>query len=214
MRVRRIHYSNKEIEALKGIFIEKAIQNKGNWKDVFGNENPIHLEIGTGKGQFLTTLAKNNPNINYIAMEKLDLVLALCAKKIKDQGLENIIVMNEDAQKLEEIFENGEIDRVYLNFSDPWPKNRHAKRRLTHSRFLIRYENILKTDGEIHFKTDNLNLFEFSLNHILEYGYNLKNISLDLHRDEEESANIVTTEYEDKFKAKNMKIYRLEAYKK
>lgn len=212
MRFRRGHYTHRNIHSYPDILIKDYDHQKGKWHELFGNNNPIHLEIGTGKGQFITTLAEQNPNVNYIAMEKIDIILTFCADKIFEKNLENIKIINGDANHLDTMFTKGELERIYLNFSDPWYKKRYAKRRLTHKNFLEKYINILGPRGEIHFKTDNRDLFEFSLNEMLEFGLKLRNISLNLHKDAEVSKCIVTTEYEDKFKSNGMEIYRLEAY--
>ena len=189
-------------------FVASPKNYKGKWHENFGNNNPIHIEIGMGKGQFLTTLALKNPNINYIGIEKFSSVLLRASEKLELLELNNVRIINIDALNLLDVFEEDEIDRIYLNFSDPWPKNAHAKRRLTSGRFLPIYERILNSNGEIHFKTDNRILFEFSLESLNNYGLILSNISLDLHNSDYPD-NIVT-EYEEKF-SKFGPIYRLEA---
>ncbi|MBR6072642.1 MAG: tRNA (guanosine(46)-N7)-methyltransferase TrmB [Acholeplasmatales bacterium] len=191
-------------------FIEEPINNKGLWHKVFGNDNPIHIEIGCGKGQFMATLSKLNPDINYIAIEKFDSVLLRAEEKIKDEDIPNLRLCIIDAGSICDYFELGEIDRIYLNFSDPWPKKHHAKRRLTSPLFLESYRKILNKDGEIHFKTDNRGLFEYSLEMFNECNYSIKNISLDLHKDLEKYPFNITTEFEDKW-SKLGPIYRLEA---
>ena len=189
-------------------FVANPLDYKGKWHELFNNNNPIYIEIGMGKGQFLTELATRNPNINYIGIEKFSSVLLRASEKLELLELTNVRIINFDAANLMNIFDSGEVDRIYLNFSDPWPKNAHAKRRLTSNRFLPIYESILTKDGEIHFKTDNRLLFEFSLESLNEYGLKLSNISLDLHNSDYPD-NIVT-EYEEKF-SKFGPIYRLEA---
>ncbi|WP_270839475.1 tRNA (guanosine(46)-N7)-methyltransferase TrmB [Peptacetobacter hiranonis] len=194
------------------VFHENVEEMAGKWHERFGNENPIHIEVGTGKGQFITTLAELNPDKNYIAMEIKEEVLLHAVYKAKEKGLTNILFIWGDVKMLPEYFDVAELARIYVNFCDPWPKNRWAKRRLTHSDFLNIYRRVLDENGEIHFKTDNEKLFEFSLNEIAENDWKLKNISLDLANSNYKEN--VTTEYEDKFMAQGMKIYRLEAAKR
>lgn len=194
------------------VFHENVEEMAGKWHERFGNENPIHIEVGTGKGQFITTLAELNPDKNYIAMEIKEEVLLHAVYKAKEKGLTNILFIWGDVKMLPEYFDVAELARIYVNFCDPWPKNRWAKRRLTHSDFLNIYRRVLDENGEIHFKTDNEKLFEFSLNEIAGNDWKLKNISLDLANSNYEEN--VTTEYEDKFMAQGMKIYRLEAAKR
>ena len=208
MRLRNVKDAPLKLAQNERDFVVEPALYKGKWKSLFKNDNPIHIEIGMGKGQFLTQLATRNPNINYIGIEKFSSVLLRASEKLETLELENVRIINVDALNLNEYFEVGEIDRIYLNFSDPWPKNAHAKRRLTSSRFLPVYENILCREGEIHFKTDNRLLFEFSLESLNNYGLILSNISLDLHNSNFEE-NIMT-EYEERF-SKFGPIYRLEA---
>ena len=191
-------------------FIENPKDNKGNWHKVFNNDNPIHIEIGCGKGQFIYTLSKQNPDINYIAIEKFDSVLLRVLEKIKEENIPNLKICIIDANEISEYFSENELDRIYLNFSDPWPKKHHAKRRLTSPLFLNQYRIILNKDGEIHFKTDNRGLFEYSLQSFNECNYSIYNISLDLHKDLEKYPFNITTEFEDKW-SKLGPIYRLEA---
>ena len=212
MRLRNVKDAPVKLAHNERDFVANPNIYKGKWNKLFNNENPIHIEIGMGKGQFLTQLALKNPNVNYIGIEKFSSVLLRASEKLETLELTNVKIINVDALNLNEYFEKDEISRIYLNFSDPWPKNAHAKRRLTSNRFLPVYENILKPDGEIHFKTDNRLLFEFSLESLNNYGLILSNISLDLHNSNFEE-NIMT-EYEEKF-SKFGPIYRLEAkYKK
>lgn len=186
-------------------------EKKKDWKEIFGNENPIHVEVGTGKGQFVIGMAKANPDVNYIGIEHFDSVIVSALEKvIEAEKPINLRLIRGNGANIEDLFTKGELDRLFLNFSDPWPKTRHAKRRLTHAAFLSRYENVLKKDGEIHFKTDNRKLFEYSLVSMSEYGMILKEVSLDLHAQMPED-NIMT-EYEEKFSAKGQPIYRLESY--
>ncbi|WP_270648036.1 tRNA (guanosine(46)-N7)-methyltransferase TrmB [Paeniclostridium hominis] len=185
---------------------------KGKWNERFKNNNPIHAEFGTGRGKFITTLAKQNPNINYIAMEIKEEVLLKAVEKAIDNKLDNILFVWGDVNKILDYFDNSELSRVYVNFCDPWPKKRWYKRRLTYRGFLENYKTILNESGEIHFKTDNEKLFEFSLNEFSEADLKLKNITLDLANSDYEGN--VTTEYEDKFMSYGMKIYRVEGIKR
>ncbi|MDR7073835.1 tRNA (guanosine(46)-N7)-methyltransferase TrmB [Fictibacillus barbaricus] len=182
---------------------------KGKWHAFFGNHNPIHLEVGTGKGQFINGMGKQNPSINYMGMELYDSIIITALDRILENDISNVKLIRADASHLLDYFEPGEIDRVYLNFSDPWPKKKHAKRRLTHESFLARYETILKPNSEIHFKTDNQGLFEYSLESMSKYGMFFNDISLDLHKSD--MPDNVMTEYEEKFSEKGSRIYRMEA---
>jgi len=199
------------IEAHPEIMIPEPEKLKGKWQEEFGNSNPLHIEAGSGKGRFITGLALANPDINYIGIELFDSVIVTALQTVLDEegGIPNLRLLRINAEKMESFFEKNEVDRMYLNFSDPWPKTRHAKRRLTHESFLKLYETVLPKNGEIHFKTDNRGLFEYSLTSISEYGMQLKDVSLDLHANEPEW-NIMT-EYEEKFKKKGQPIYRMEA---
>ena len=171
----------------------------GKWHEVFGNDNPIAIEIGMGKGDFVIENARRNPNINFIGIEKYSTVLTIAVKKsLEMETLPNIRFMKEDAAVLGEVFAEGEIDTVYLNFSDPWPKKRHSKRRLTYSSFLDVYKSILKNEGHLIFKTDNRPFFEFSLVSMNNYGARFHDICLDLHHSEGYEDNVMT-EYEKKF---------------
>lgn len=177
--------------------------------DWFEEKQPIHIEVGSGMGRFITEMAKANPHINYIGIERDKNVMIRIVEKAVDQNIKNLRLLTVDAEKLTDIFNPGEIDRIYLNFSDPWPKTRHAKRRLTHENFLKVYETVLNNDGEIHFKTDNQCLFEYSIESMSHYGMKLKNINLNLH--EQEPTDNIRTEYEEKFSNKGFRINRLEA---
>jgi tRNA (guanine-N7-)-methyltransferase len=182
---------------------------KGKWHSFFGNNNPIHIEVGTGKGQFINGMGMQNPSINYLGMELYDSIIVTALDRILEDNKPNVKLIRADAAHLLDYFEPGEIERVYLNFSDPWPKKKHAKRRLTHESFLKRYETILNQPGEIHFKTDNQGLFEYSLESMSKYGMFFKYISLDLHNSGMEDN--VMTEYEEKFSEKGFRICRMEA---
>ena len=211
MRLRKVKNARERLMVDNNkYFINEPELYKGKWNELFGNNNPLHIEIGCGKGQFMSTLAKLNPDINYIAIEKFDSVLLRCLEKVIDSDLKNIKLCVLDAQMISNYFDNNEVERIYLNFSDPWPKKHHAKRRLTSSIFLDEYKKILKKTGEIFFKTDNRGLFEYSLESISNNGYSISNISLDLHKDLEKYPDNITTEFEDKW-SKLGPIYRLEA---
>ena len=182
---------------------------KNKWKEIFGNDNPIYIEIGMGKGDFIYENARCNPNINFIGIEKYPSVLAAAINKINMQEtkITNLRLMRYDAILLGDVFNENEVDKIYLNFSDPWPKNRHEKRRLTSSKFLDVYHKILVNDGVIEFKTDNRGLFEYSLQSVTENNYHLDYVSLDLHNSPEADDNIMT-EYERKFSV-NGPIYKM-----
>lgn len=193
---------------------ERVVQDptsyKGKWREVFGNDNPIHVEFGCGKGGFITELARRNPNINYIAAEKAETVVyKACKKANREETPQNLRFLYEDVANCMEIFEAGEVERLYLNFSDPWPKARYAKRRLIYRDFLRKYAVILGETGEIHFKTDNKGLFASSIEEFSLEGWLMKNVTLDLHNSGMED-NIMT-EYEKKFSEMGFTINRLEA---
>ena len=209
MRLRNIKGANKIIEESKYIILDPETQ-KNNWKEIFKNNNPIHIEIGMGKGDFIIGMAKKYKDINFIGIEMYDSVIVKAVQKLEDEEIPNLRLIRMDANKIEDVF-NKEIDLIYLNFSDPWPKNRTAKRRLTHKNFLDKYENIFKDKKTIYQKTDNMHLFEFSIESLSEYGYKLRNISLDLANSD--FTDNVMTEYEKKFTLAGDRINRLEAYK-
>ena len=208
MRLRNKPWAKDKIAENPQYVVPNPGEYKGNWKEVFGNENPLHIEVGTGKGQFLVGMAKQNPHINYIGIEMYESVILSALERLIEEELPNLKLLNVDANHLSEFFAKNDVDRVYLNFSDPWPKKRHAKRRLTYKTFLSMYENLLVDGGEIHFKTDNQGLFEYSLTSFSEYGLLLKYVSLDLHKSDFEG-NVIT-EYEEKFSQKGSRIYRCE----
>lgn len=210
MRLRNIKGS-KEIVAKSDYVVNDYKEYKGKWKELFNNNNPIYLEIGIGKGQYLINSALKNPNINYIGIEKYDTVLLKAIKKLNDQQLSNLKIISCDAKDINDIFDK-EIDTILLNFSDPWKKERHSKRRLTSEIFLNKYKDIFISDNHIIMKTDNINLFEFSIETLSQYGYIFNDISLDLHNSK--NKDIITTEYEDKFIEKGNAICFLDAYKK
>ncbi|MCU9614250.1 tRNA (guanosine(46)-N7)-methyltransferase TrmB [Caldibacillus lycopersici] len=208
MRLRYKPGAKERLMSYPQYVIYNVQERKGKWQELFGNDHEIHVEIGTGKGKFLTEMAKANPHINYIGIEAYDSVIISALDRLIEADLPNLKLLNLNANKLEDYFASGEISRIYLNFSDPWPKNKHAKRRLTYKSFLKMYENVLVPQGEIHFKTDNQALFEFSLVSFSHYGMKLNYISLDLHNSDFEG-NIMT-EYEEKFSSMGHRIYRCE----
>lgn len=208
MRLKNIKGAGEKV--LQGKYIINSPKDYiGKWNKLFNNDNPIHIEIGMGKGKFILEHALNNPNINYIGIEMYDSVMLRAVEKTNELELNNLYLVKIDARLIEEIFEH-EIDLIYLNFSDPWPKERHAKRRLTSPRFLARYDKIFKGNSNIIMKTDNLPLFEYSVESLKEYGYNINYLTNDLHSEKD---NIITTEYEDKFTSLGIKINYLEATK-
>ena len=181
----------------------------GHWSEMFGREASLHVEIGVGKGDFLTELAAQSPDVNYVGLEMQQGVLYFAARKAAERGLKNLRLVVFDAARLTELFAPREVDRIYLNFSDPWPKARHAKRRLTSPLFLARYRTVLKADGELRFKTDNMGLFDYSLETMAAQGWQLSDVTHDLHALGE--ADNIMTEYERKFSARGAKIGRLVA---
>ncbi|MDN6291656.1 MAG: tRNA (guanosine(46)-N7)-methyltransferase TrmB [Tetragenococcus halophilus] len=180
----------------------------GHWKERFGNEQALHIEIGMGKGQFITEMAKAHPEINYIGIDLETTVVSFALDKVKEENLSNAQLLHVDGSALTEYFSDSEVDLIYLNFSDPWPKKRHAKRRLTSPKFLAVDEKILQPGGEIHFKTDNQGMFEYSLASFSQYGMIIKEVWLDLHASN--FTGNVMTEYEEKFSQKGQPIYRVE----
>ena len=182
---------------------------KGHWSEVFGNENPLHIEIGMGKGQFLMELAKRNPDINYVGIEKFSSVLLRAIQKQEVIDLPNIRFIRMEAEYICDVFAEGEVGKIYLNFSDPWPKDKHAKRRLPSRQFLERYDNILAKDGTVEFKTDNKGLFEFALEEIPEAGWQIRAKTYDLHADKELCEGNIMTEYEEKFSSLGQPIYKV-----
>ena len=196
--------------------VQQPEQMKGKWAEVFQNDHPIHIEVGMGKGQFIIEMARRNPEVNYIGIEKYSSVLVRAVEKLEDFEQDNLRLIRMDAENIEEVFDKDEVDRIYLNFSDPWPKDRHAKRRLTSTRFLERYDNILTPEGRVMFKTDNKDLFDFMKealgDKVEEAGWILENHTYDLHHSEYNEGNVMT-EYEEKFSAKGNPICRLVAYR-
>ena len=209
MRLRNIKGADEYVN--NSAYVLKDYESiKGKFKSVFSNNNPIHLEIGTGKGDFIIGMALKYPNINFIGVEKYASVLYKLIGKIEDTDIPNLKIIMMDATEIDKVFDH-EIDTLYLNFSDPWPKERHYKRRLTSTEFLKRYENIFISNNHIIQKTDNRGLFEFSLKEYVLNDYKIEDISLDLHHDD--YPNNVETEYEKKFSAKGNPIYMVEVKK-
>lgn len=212
MRLRRKPWIDEAIhEYDEYVVLENHERFKGAWRDSFEEPTkPLYMELGTGKGRFIAGMCEAYPVANFVGFEVQIGVLYYAAQKLHDQGAKNGKVSLFDIANIEDVVAPGEVDRFYINFCDPWPKAKHAKRRLTYHTFLDRYARLLKDDGEIHFKTDNEGLFLFSLEEFKNSGWTLKNVSYDLH-----STDIpnVRTEYEEKFSAKGQPIFRLEAVK-
>ena len=209
MRVRKRKGAEEHLANHPQYVILEPEAAKGKWHELFGNDNPIHIEVGSGKGAFITGMAQQNPDINYIGIDIQLSVLSYALDKVLASGAEFVILLRVDGSALTNYFEDGEVDMMYLNFSDPWPKSRHEKRRLTYKTFLDTYKQILPENGEIHFKTDNRGLFEYSLASFSQYGMVLNKVWLDLHASDYEGN--VMTEYERKFSEKGQVIYRVEA---
>ena len=200
---------SREAIADNDMAINEPTELKGKWKEEFGNDNPIRIEIGMGKGKFITTLAMENPDINYIGIEKYSSVLIRAIERCEEIEVPNLRFIRMEAEYICDVFEKGEVDRIYLNFSDPWPKDRHAKRRLTSRQFFARYDQVLKKDGHLEFKTDNQDLFTFSLEEVPEAGWKLDASTRDLHHDPVLNEGNVMTEYEEKFSSKGNPICKL-----
>lgn len=210
MRMRKKPNLDKRRQNCTNIIPAEPETLRGKWKETYGFDR-ICVEIGCGKGRFITENAKLDPKTLFIGIEREPNVFVMAAEKAIAGEIKNVLFMDIDAATLCDIFADGEIDGIYLNFSDPWPKKKQAKRRLTHGDFLARYDKILTDDGFIFFKTDNSSLFEFSLNSMCEYGLKLRNITFDLAAS---GMDNVVTEYEARFMEQGMNIYRVEAYKK
>ena len=207
MRLRNVTGS-REVIAESAYVAHEPQQYKGKWKELFGNENPIRIEIGMGKGRFIMDLARRNPQINYIGIEKYSSVLIRGIQKMEQDPLPNLYFIRMDAEEIVDVFGAEEVDKIYLNFSDPWPKDRHAKRRLPSREFLHRYDEILKKDGNLEFKTDNHDLFQFALEELEPAGWHLDEVTEDLHHDMGMMQGNVMTEYEEKFSSKGNPIYK------
>ncbi len=200
MRLRNVPGAAEAVAGHERCFQDEAAkQNKGNWQAQFSNNGPLHVEIGMGKGRFVMDMARLHPEINYIGIERYDSVLVRALQKYDEDPLSNVLFISMNAEEICDVFEAGEVDRIYLNFSDPWPKDRHAKRRLTSMRYLERYDQILSKEGHIEFKTDNQDLFAWSLEQVEPAGWKLIASTTDLHHDTVLNEGNVMTEYEQKF---------------
>lgn len=213
MRLRNVKGSRETIAASDYVILEEEMaQYKGRWNEVFGNDHPIYIEVGMGKGKFILEMARQNPQYNYIGIEKYSSVLVRALEKMEEFEGSNLKFIRMDAENICDAFAENEIAGIYLNFSDPWPKDRHAKRRLTSKEFLARYDRFLQEDGRVIFKTDNRPLFDFSLEQVGEAGWILENHTFDLHHSAYVKGNVMT-EYEEKFTAKGNPICRLTAFR-
>lgn len=220
MRLRNIPRAESVLRECKEV-VKNASEHQNHWKKVFGNDHPVHIEIGMGKGQFLLTLARRNPEINYIGIERYSSVLLRAVEKYEklsadmQKPLPNIRFICMDAREITEVFAPGEVGKIYLNFSDPWPKARHARRRLTSSDFLALYDQILTSDGTVEFKTDNRVLFDFSVEEVKDSSlFELTGLTYDLHHDSNMNAGNIMTEYEEKFSSAGGAICKLVAARK
>jgi tRNA (guanine-N7-)-methyltransferase len=216
MRLRGKRTTREDIQAQTDLVVLNPDEYKGRWREFFGNDNPIQVELGMGKGKFISEMSALHPSINYIGIDMYDGLIHKATQKARRVWQEkeqiappNLALVVFNIERIEDVFAENEVERVYLNFSDPWPKNRHARRRLTHPGFVRKYMDFLNDGGEIHFKTDSRTLFEFSLNSFADMGLRMRNISLDLHRDGP-APNNVMTEYEKKFMEQGMNIHRVE----
>lgn len=208
MRLRNIPGADEAI-ADSPHCIQEPMAEKGRWHLIFGNDHPVHIEIGMGKGQFIMQLAKGHPDINYIGIERYSSVLLRALQKMEVEPLPNIRFLCMDASMITEVFDKEEVAKIYLNFSDPWPKERHAKRRLTSRQFFERYDKILAGNGVVEFKTDNDDLFAFSMEEVAEAGWTLDAHTFDLHHDPVLNEGNVMTEYEEKFSSLGHPIHKL-----
>lgn len=198
----------REVVAKSVLVVHDPENYKGAFSRIFGNNHPIHIEVGMGKGKFLYEMAKEHPAVNYIGIEKYSSVLLRAIQRMEKEQLPNLVFIRMDAETIAEVFEKEEIDRIYLNFSDPWPKERHAKRRLPSREYLARYDCFLKKDGLLEFKTDNKELFDFAVAEVSEAGWNIVKLTYDLHHDEEMIQGNIMTEYEEKFSSLGNPIYK------
>ena len=197
-----------EAIAASDLVIKEPQELKGKWREFWNNDNEIHIEVGMGKGKFMMGMAKAHPDINYIGIEMYSSVLYRAVQKLELEPLPNLKFILLDAKDIAEVFDKGEVDRIYLNFSDPWPKDRHAKRRLPSRQFLARFDQILKEDGVIEFKTDNKDLFAFAEEEVEPAGWKILEITYDLHNDEKMVKGNIMTEYEEKFSSMGNPIYK------
>ncbi|UOQ47102.1 tRNA (guanosine(46)-N7)-methyltransferase TrmB [Gracilibacillus caseinilyticus] len=206
MRARHKPWADDFLKENTAIVELNPASRKGNWKQEISDGKPIHLEIGTGKGSFIDGMAANYPSVQFVGMELVKSIIVSAVEKVKNTGRSNVTFINENAEKLTEIFAENEVDQLFLNFSDPWPKNRHEKRRLTFHTFLSQYQQILKPGGQLVMKSDNRGLFEYSLVSLSQFGCTLEEVTFDLHQ-LDDPMNVMT-EYEEKFSAKGQPIYR------
>ena len=208
MRLRNVTGSREQVAESRFV-VQEPERFRGVWKDFFQNQNPLHIEIGTGKGRFLTSLAVQNPSINYLGIEKYSSVLLRAVQKMEQmEECANLYFLWYDAEEILSLFDRDEVSRIYLNFSDPWPKDRHTKRRLTSREYLRRYDQFLTKDGSVIFKSDNRGLFDFTLEEAAQAGWKTSEVTYDLHRSEYMQGNIMT-EYEEKFSALGNPIHRV-----
>ena len=201
MRLRNVKGS-RDVIATNEYVIRDEQNMKGKWHGLFGNDNPIHIEVGMGKGRFIMDMARLHPDINYIGIEKFSSVLVRAIEKQEIEKLPNLYFIRMEAEYIENVFEKGEVSYIYLNFSDPWPKDRHAKRRLPSKEFLGRFAEILVDHGHVEFKTDNKDLFDFALEQREEAGWIMIAHTFDLHHNAEMVEGNIMTEYEERFSAK------------
>ena len=212
MRLRNITGS-REVIADSAYVVHEEQTCPGRWREIFGDDHPVHIEIGMGKGKFIHTMARLHPEINYIGIEKYSSVLLRAIQKMEEEELPNLRFIRMDAEDITQVFAPGEVDRIYLNFSDPWPKDRHAKRRRPSRQFLARYDVILKAEGWLEFKTDNRELFDFAVEELAEANWRARVITYDLHGDPALMEGNVMTEYEEKFSAMGNPIYKYIIYR-
>ena len=214
MRLRNIRGSRETIAESNYVVHEEVMfEQPGKWHEIFGNSNPIHIEIGMGKGQFIHALAKLHPEINYVGIEKYSSVLLRAIQKMDAEELPNLKFLRMEAEDITKVFGKHEVDKIYLNFSDPWPKDRHAKRRLPSREFLARYNKILKPDSKLEFKTDNRPLFDFAVEELEPAGWKAEVITYDLHADEKLVEGNIMTEYEEKFSSMGNPICKYVIYR-
>ena len=207
MRLRNITGADTYIEQSEFV-VQEFKEQRGKWREVFSNDNPVYIEVGMGKGRFLMDMAVRNPDINYVGIEMYSSVLLRAVQKMEENPLNNLRFIRMDAREIDETFAEGEVDKIYLNFSDPWPKDRHAKRRLPSRQFLARFDKILKKDGNLEFKTDNRDLFDFAVEEVEPAGWKIDALTYDLHHDDVMNQGNIMTEYEEKFSSKGNPIYK------
>ena len=212
MRLRNITGARDAIAASE-VVVQEPTEYKGSWKELFDTPGELHIEVGMGKGRFLNEMARLHPEINYIGIEMYSSVLLRALQKMEADPLPNLRFLCMDARLLPEVFEKGEVDHIYLNFSDPWPKDRHAKRRLPSRQFLARFDQILKPEGRLSFKTDNRDLFDFAVEELEPAGWKAEVITYDLHHDAVLCEGNVMTEYEERFSSKGNPIYKYIIYR-